>query len=150
MKRFSPLCGACIFALAMGFTFSFIKDSNAQTTVLTDYVMFSGNGGAGTTAPGSAGYGVIFGSGSTITGGSIGSYRLVQTTGGSDLTTNIYSGGKVTLANGNHVSGRITAQNLYPAPVSGTVLSAGSNAMLSGVLDANGNITVQSGTVTGP
>jgi hypothetical protein len=124
--------------------------TSAQVTQLSDYVMFSGNAGTGTTAPGSDGYGVIFGSSSTITGGTIGSYRLVKTTGGADMTTNIYSGGLVQLANGNSVSGRTTAQNLYPAPISGTVLQAGSNAVLSGVIDANGNVVVQSGTVTGP
>src|SRR5437868_2167035 len=118
MKRITLPFGKCIIASAVFVcNIFFLQSLSAQTTVLADYVMFSGNGGAGSTAPGSAGYGVIFGSSSTITGGSIGSYRLVQTTGGADLTTNIYSGGKVTLANGNHVSGRVTAQNLYPAPV---------------------------------
>jgi hypothetical protein len=123
-------------------------NSNAQVTNLSDYVMFSGNGGAGTTAPGSGGYGVIFGSSSTITGGAIGSYSLVQTTGGAALSTNIYSGGKVILANGNSVSGRITAQNT--ASLSGNILQTGSGAVLSGVIDVNGNINIQSGTVSGP
>src|SRR5689334_13649069 len=104
----SGICIGCIAALSFFFS---VLSTSAQVTNLSDYVMFSGNGGTGTTAPGSAGYGVIFGSSSTITGGAIGSYSLVQTTGGAALSTNIYSGGKVILANGNSVSGRITAQN---------------------------------------
>src|SRR3569832_306405 len=150
MKRFALIPGTRNLFVALFSSVCLLQTASAQVTTINDYVMFSGNGGTGTTAPGSAGYGVIFGSGSTIIGGNIGSYRLVQTTGGADLTCNIYSGGKVSLANGNHVSGRVTAQNLYPAPVAGTVLQAGSNALLSGVLDANGNIVAQSGTVTGP
>src|SRR5258706_2753951 len=132
---------AVLFSLAT-------SNSNAQVTTISDYVMFSGNGGVGTTAPGSAGYGVIFGSSSTITGGIIGSNVLVQTTGGATLTSNIYSGGKVILANGNSVSGRVTAQNA--AALSGNIFQTGSNAVISGVIDVNGNINIQSGTVTGP
>ena len=124
--------------------------TNAQITQLTDYVMFSGNGGAGSTDPGSAGYGVIFGGGVTIIGGNIESYRLVQSGNGALLNTNIYSGGKVVLGGGNSVSGRMTAQNLYPAPATGTILSAGTNATLSGVMDVGGNVVVSSGTVSGP
>ncbi|HLG34877.1 MAG TPA: hypothetical protein VI757_08370, partial [Bacteroidia bacterium] len=141
-KGYSLFCIAVMLCGIISF------NANAQTTVLSDYVMFSGNGGAGTTAPGSAGYGVFFGSSSTITGGAIGSDELVQTTGGANLTTAIYSGGKIILANGNSVSGPISAANT--ASASGTILSVGSNAVLSGVINVNGNIEVQSGTVSGP
>src|SRR5688572_8527064 len=88
-----------------------VLNSNAQVVDVSQCVMLSGNGGPGTTAPGSGGYGVIFGSSSTITGGVISSYHLVQTTGGANITSDIYSGGRVILANGNSVSGRITAQD---------------------------------------
>ncbi len=118
-----------------------------QQTVISDYVMFSGNGGAGTTNPGSLGYGVIFGSSSTITNGAIGSYSLVKTTGNSSISSNIFSGGKVILANGSTVSGRITAAN--SASLLGTIFSAGSNAMLTGNIDVKGNIVVSGGSVTG-
>ena len=148
MKQHNFFRGICLLGIACLINCILPAASYAQTTVLSDYVMFSGNGGAGTTAPGSSGYGVIFGSSSTITGGAIGSFYLVQTTGGANLSTNIYSGGKVILANGNSVSGRITAQNT--SSLSGTILSAGSNAVLSGILDVNGNVVVQSGTVSGP
>jgi len=120
----------------------------AQQLQIFDFVMFSGNGGAGTTNPGSSGYGVIFGSSTTITNGAIGSYALVKTTGNSNISANIFSGGKVILANGSTVSGRITAAN--SAGLSGTILQVGSNANLSGVIDVNGNITVGGGTVSGP
>lgn len=119
----------------------------AQVTQITDYAMFSGNGGPGTTNPGASGYGVILGSSTNINGGNIGSYALVQTTGGASFSGNIYSGGKVILANGNSVTGRITAAN--SAALSGTIFQAGSSQILSGNIDVNGNIVVGSGTVTG-
>ena len=125
----------------------FVSVSNAQVLQITDFVMFAGNGGPGTTNPGPSGYGVIMGSSSTITGGSVGSYEKVQTTGGTSFYSNIYSGGTVDLTNGNTVTGRITAAN--SAGASGTILSVGSNSVLSGNIDINGNIVVQGGTVSG-
>src|SRR5258708_7085023 len=122
--------------------------SNAHQLQISDFAIFSGNGGPGTTNPGASGYGVIFGSSSTINGGAIGSYSLMQTTGGANFSCNIFSQGKVILANGNTVTGRITAAN--SAAVSGNIVQVGSNAVLSGIIDANGNVNVQSGTVTGP
>ncbi|MBK5284521.1 MAG: hypothetical protein JJE25_03900, partial [Bacteroidia bacterium] len=145
-KLFSRILIANAFALFVVLVSS--QTANAQVTTYTDYVMFSGNGGAGTTNPGSDGYGVIFGSGSTITGGAIGSFAKVLTTGGANFSANVFSGGIVNLGNGTTVSGRITAQN--SGSVSGTILNVGSNSNLTGRLDANGNIVVQGGTVTGP
>src|SRR6266446_9477776 len=132
-------------SLALGFAPGLVS---AQQLQITDFVMFSGNGGTGTTNPGSSGYGVIFGSSTTINNGAIGSYALVKTTGNSNISANIFSKGKVILANGNTVSGRITAAN--SAGVSGTILQVGSNANLTGVIDVNGNITVGGGSVSGP
>src|SRR5258705_1694401 len=143
------LLKACLHfsCIAVLLSLAFLN-SSAQVTNLSDYVMFSGNGGAGTTAPGTGGYGVIFGSSSTITGGAIGSYSLVQTTGGATLTTNIFSAGKVILSKGKSLSGRVTAQNT--ASLTGNILQTGSGVVLSGVLDVNGNINITSGTVSGP
>src|SRR5689334_3536234 len=73
MKQTFSKAGIYISCIA-AFLFSLALDSNAQLVDLNQCVMFSGNGGTGTTAPGSGGYGVIFGSSSTITGGIIGSY----------------------------------------------------------------------------
>jgi len=118
----------------------------AQVLQMTDFVMYSHNGGPGTTPPGASGYGVIFGS-ATINGGSIGSAALVQSTSGASISANIFSGGKVTLANGNTVTGRITAAN--SAALSGTIFQGGSSQVLSGNIDVNGNIVIAGGSVTG-
>jgi hypothetical protein len=94
------------------------------------------------------------GSSTTINGGSVGSKTLVQTTGTATFNANIYSGGKVTLANSNTVSGKIAAANL--ASLTGTILSVGTSASLRDNIDVKGNIvigisgSVVSDTVTHP
>ncbi len=112
----------------------------AQLTTIKDYVLFGGSSTCAT------GY-VQMGSSSDIQGGSIGSYKLVKTTGSASLNANIYSGGTVVLANSNQVTGKITAANTFAA--TGTILSVGSNANLGGNIDVNGKIVVSNGTVSG-
>ena len=107
---------------------------------------------SGQKAPASPGYGVIIGSSSSIQGGSVGSYKFVQSTGNfscgtSSLKTNIYSGGTIVLASNNAVTGNITVANSYGS--TGTILSVGTSASLKGNIDVNGNIVIGSGTVTG-
>src|SRR5690349_3779177 len=101
MKHTHSLRGLRLISFLLLAIGLFPKSSRAQQTLVSDYVMFSGNGGAGTTNPGSSGYGVIFGSSTTITNGAIGSYAMVKTTGNSNISANIFSGGTVVLANGN-------------------------------------------------
>ena len=120
---------------------------DAQTLPISDFVLFSSNGGAGTTIPPSPGYGVQLGSATTITGGSIGSKKLMKTTGTSTITGNIFSLGTVVLANSNSVSGKITAAN--SPSISGTILSVGNSANIGGNIDVNGNVVVGGGTVSG-
>lgn len=120
----------------------------AQQLPISDFAIFSGNGGPGTTNPGADGYGVMFAAPPTGTSGAIGSYASVTSTASANIAVNINSGGTVTLANGNSVSGKITAANT--AGISGTVLQVGSNANLTGKIDVNGNIVVGSGVVAGP
>ena len=119
----------------------------AQTLQMSDFVLFGGNGGTGTTTPASPGYGVQLGSSTTVNGGSVGSLKLVKSTGNSSITGNIYSVGTVVLNNSNTVTGKITAAN--SPVVSGTILSVGSSANLGGNIDVNGNIVVGGGTVSG-
>ena len=114
---------------------------------MSDFVLFSGSGGPGTTAPFSPGYAVQLGSSSSIIGGSVGSFQLVKTTATASISGNIYSKGTILFTNGNLVSGRISASNAQS--VIGTILSVGSNANLGGNLDVNGNINVASGIVSG-
>ncbi len=112
----------------------------AQQTTMKDYVLFGGNSTYAT------GY-VQLGSSSNIQGGSIGSYKLVKTTGNATVSANVFSGGTVSLFNSNIINGKITAAN-SPA-VTGTILSVGSSTNISGNIDVNGNIVVTSGTVSG-
>ncbi|HOV15083.1 MAG TPA: hypothetical protein PK771_12415, partial [Spirochaetota bacterium] len=83
-------------------------NASAQQLSITDFVIFGGNGNCSTCA-------VQLGSSSNIQGGSVGSYKLVKTTGNAAISGNIHSGGTVSLSNSNNVSGRITAANAYGA-----------------------------------
>ena len=124
---------------------------SAQQTNIKDYVIFGGNGscpgGVGVKAPLAPGCAVQLGPASNIQGGSVGSYRLVKSTGSATINANIFCGGTIQLANSNSVTGKITAAN-SPA-VSGTILSVGSSATISGNIDVNGNIIIGGGTVSG-
>ena len=126
-------------------------NASAQQLNIKDFVLFGGNGlcpsGPGQKAPLFPGCGVILGSSTTVQQGSIGSYRLVTSTGNSTINANIYSGGTVQLTNSNVVTGKITAAN--SAGLSGNILSTGSSANISGNIDVNGNILIGGGTVTG-
>ena len=113
---------------------------NAQQLKITDFAVFGGNGSSASCL-------VNIGSSSSINGGSVGSYKLVQTTGNASVTGNIYSGGTVILANGSTIGGRITAAN--SASLTGTILNAGSSEVLKGNIDVNGNIVVSGGTISG-
>ncbi len=113
---------------------------NAQQLKITDFALFGGSG----LCPSCT---VNIGTSSSITGGSIGSYHLIQSTGNASITGNIYSGGTIILANGNTVGGRISAANT--AALTGTILNVGSSAKLNGNIDVNGNIVVSGGMVSG-
>ncbi len=119
----------------------------SQQLQMSDFVLFSGSGGTGTTNPSSPGYGVFLSSSNTITNGSVGSSVLVQSTGNANINANIYSQRKVTLSNSNVVGGKITAAN--NTSVTGTILSVGSSANISGNIDVNGNVVIGGGTVSG-
>ena len=146
---FTSVCKS-IVVLLISFCFSNLQGT-AQQLNISDFVLFGGNGncptGAGQSAVPSPGCGVQVGSSSSIQGGSVGSYKLVKSTGTSTFTGNIYSGGTVVLANNNTVTGKITAANSLNT--TGTILSVGSSANLGGNIDVNGNIVVGGGTVTG-
>ncbi|MDN3654626.1 MBG domain-containing protein [Ferruginibacter paludis] len=146
----------CSTLAKSAFTFvlflSLLSTLQAQQTSISDYVIFGGTSQPlqGQKAPAAPGYGVQLGSSTTINGGSIGSYKFVQTTGNSSIGANIFSGGTISLTNSNVVTGKIAAglPNTNPAP--GTVLSIGSSATLGGSINVNGNIVIGGGTVTGP
>ena len=95
----------------------------AQQIPISDLVLYSGNGGIGTTLPASGGYATMVGSSISISGGSVGGKTLVQTTGNATINSNIYSDGKVILTNSNVVGGKITAAN--SASLSGIILFFG-------------------------
>jgi len=115
-------------------------------SLITDYAVFGGAQncvGPGQTAPGSLigispGCGVHMGVGSVING-NVGSYHIVEANGGVTINGNIYSGGIVNLANSDAV-GSITAADMDAR--GGNVIHTGSAAHISGNLDANGDIFV--------
>ncbi|MEI8060555.1 MAG: hypothetical protein WCG67_10395, partial [Ferruginibacter sp.] len=96
-----------------------------QVTTISNYVIFAGTSTAlpTQTTPPAPGYGVQLGSSSNVQGGSIGSNKLIKTTGAAVMNSNIYSNGTIVLANSNTVTGKITAAN--SGTVSGTILSVG-------------------------
>ena len=114
-------------------------DLKAQQQQLNpnDFVLLSG--GTGTT---------LIGSSITITGGSVGGKRLVQTTGNVTVNSNIHSGDKIVLTNSNVIKGNITAAANLSAPNT-TILSVGSSATIVGNIDVKGNIFIGGGSVTG-
>ncbi len=111
------------------------------------FVIFSGVGVPGSTTPTAPGYAVQLGSSANINGGSIGSLKLVKTTGNVNIIGNIFSQGTIVLANGAKVTGRLAASN--SSAVGGTILSAGSNVNFGGNIDVNGNIVIAGGIVSG-
>ncbi|HEV7330310.1 MAG TPA: S8 family serine peptidase [Flavisolibacter sp.] len=120
-------------ALIVFFQFS----ASAQQPTIRDFVLFGGNS-------------TQIGTSTTINGGRIGSNKLVQTIGNTNITADINSANRVQLANSNTVRGNITAENKVPGE--GAVFSAGSNFSFpnnKGEIHVGGNVTIQSGTVRG-
>ncbi|HYJ63460.1 MAG TPA: hypothetical protein VEV62_06935, partial [Parafilimonas sp.] len=122
---------------------------NAQQLKITDFVLFGGqnNTSNNCTTPLAPGYSVYISSSTNITNGRIGSYNLVTSSGNSNLSCTLNSGGTINLANSNKITGSITAQNQYNA--TGNILQIGSNAFVGANIDVDGNINIRSGTVVG-
>ena len=137
----------CILIFSVLFSLSV----TAQQLNISNFVLFGGNGqcpnGAGQKLPAAPGCGVILGSSTTIQDGSIGSYNLITSTGNSTISSNLYCGGSIQLANSNVVTGNITVAN--NANIAGTVLSVGSGAAITGNIDVKGNIVISGGSVNG-
>ncbi len=149
MRQYSSYLIKCLLFISPYFLLSLTV--SAQQTTMKDYVLFGGNGscpgGTGQSVPALPGCAVQLSSSTNIQGGSIGSYRLIKTTGNSTINANIYSGGTIELANSNIVTGRISSANSPVVP--GTILSIGSSTSVSGNIDVNGNIVIGGGTVSG-
>lgn len=128
------------FRLAVLFVFLFVffhLPVFAQQLTIREFVLF----GARSTQIGTS---------TTLNGGRIGSYQLVQTIGNTNITANINSEGQVQLANSNTIRGNITAKN---SGNNAPAFSAGSNFSFpnnKSEIHAGGDVTIQSGTVRGP
>jgi hypothetical protein len=118
---------------------------------INNYVLYNGNGtipGATSSVPAAPGYAVQLSSSTTINGnGFIGSSHLISTTGTSVIRAGMYSKGKITLSNSNTVFGNMSAENSVTP--SGNGIQTGSNAQITGNINANGNITIGGGSVNG-
>lgn len=116
-----------------------------QPTSSRDYVLFGGGlncPAQGQTTPATPGCAVQIGPSTTIVSGAVGSYSLIKTTGTATFR-NLYSGGKVELANGNNITGEISVANNQNA--TGTILTIGSGGAITGNINVKGN-TVNSGS----
>ncbi len=84
-----------------------------------------------------------------ISGGSIGAFKLVQTSSSATITSNIYSSDKIVIGNSNVIKGNLSAAANYPnSPITtGTILSVGSSS-ITGNSDVFGNVSF-GGSVTG-
>ena len=96
----------------------------------------------------------LIGSSITINGvsssgykGTVGAYKMVQTTGNTSIKAHILSGDKVSITNSNIIEGNIKAGNSSGS--TGTVVSIGSSVTLTGNIDSRGNIVVGGGSVNG-
>ena len=121
----------------------FVINLQAQQTGIRNYVIFGGDGTCKTSDKWwqeDDGCLVSIGNKSKITGGVIGSYQLIKTTGEVNISGDINSGGKINLANKNSVGGNITAGN--STSYSGSVLKSGYYSNFQGNLDINGNIKI--------
>src|SRR5689334_21619359 len=75
---------------------------HAQQPKITDFVLFGGSSTCSSCA-------VQLSASTTVSGGSVGSYNLIKSTGNSTIRSNIYSGGTIQLANSNIVTGNLAA-----------------------------------------
>ena len=118
------------------------QTANTVQRAVRDFVLLSGSNSPGTT---------LIGSSITINGGSVGAYKMVQTTGNATINSNIYSADKITLTNSNVVKGDLSAAANYPGPpiTSGTILSIGSSASITGKADVFGSVVWGGGTISG-
>jgi hypothetical protein len=132
-----------ILFFAIGFCF--LHETSFGQNDIKGYVMFAGPRGTGTS---------LVGSSITINNGSVGAYKLFQTTGNATINSNIYSGDKIIITNSNIINGNIAAaaKTNYPnnSPITaGTILSVGSSTLITGNIAVNGNIVIGGGTVNG-
>ncbi|RYG52188.1 MAG: hypothetical protein EOO01_07050 [Chitinophagaceae bacterium] len=123
----------------------FSSELSAQQTTFRNYVLFGGGMGCpsqGQTNPDTPGCAVQIGPSTTILTGAVGSYNLIRTTGTASLK-NLYSGGRMQLANNNTVVGEISVANTQST--TGTILTIGSGGSITGNINVKGN-TVNSGS----
>src|SRR4030095_12679216 len=134
-----------ILPLVLGF---FLAHEKLAAQDLYKYVLLSSDNqpnGTGITLIGSSI--IINGVSSTGFKGTVGAYKLVQTTGNTTIKAHIHSGDKVSLTNSNIIEGNIAAGNSSGS--TGTVVSIGSSVSLTGNIDSKGNVVVGGGTVNG-
>ncbi len=121
--------------------------SKAQQLNIRDFVLFGGNGSCANPVNSNLpGCGVQIGSSGTITGGKIGSYKLIRSTGSSVITADLHSAGKIQLSNSNTINGNIYAGDQTAS--NDLILQTGSNLIVNNVF-VNGSSMVSGGTING-
>lgn len=134
-----------LLALTICLLYGLERVEAQQQLPIRDFVIF---GGAKNCPPGTPfpGCGVVLNSSSALFNGAVGSHHLVSSTGPVTINSNIYSGGRVVLANSNTVNANISAANGSGAA---NTVQIGSNAQINGNMEVVGHTTVVSGTVNG-
>ncbi len=90
---------------------------------------------------------VQFGSSNSTIGGRIGTGGIVRSSGTGTFNSNMHSNGTIDLTNSSSVKGSITAANAENS--SATVIRLRSNAFVDGNISSEGNIVINSGSVSG-
>ncbi|HNQ13766.1 MAG TPA: hypothetical protein PKM16_11220, partial [Bacteroidia bacterium] len=124
-----------------------VAQLSAQVLQMSDFVLFTGPGGQGTTNPLSPGPGVHMKYNNTIQGGMIGSHVLIKTTGSVLINADMHSLNKMFLKNGNQINGDLSITN--QALLNGQIFTAGTNTQITGNINVNGNSEIKGGFING-
>ncbi|HEY0751160.1 MAG TPA: hypothetical protein VGD26_08390, partial [Chitinophagaceae bacterium] len=128
--RFKPVCLGILFISLAAYS-----PISAQS-LIKEYVVFGKEA-------------VRLGTSSNIIdGGKIGSNLSINSNGSATMNSDLNSGGTIVLGNSNNINGNISVSNLLNEP--GNIFQGGSNILLNGRLDVNGNILISGGSVSGP
>ena len=120
------------FILMTLFSFCYLN-SQAQLS-LRDFALYGGDM-------------VQLSTSTSLSGGAIGSKKLVKTNGNFLFNGNIFSDGTIELANNNTIQGNIVAANQNG--LSGNTIKVGSNAAITGNIVSKGSVDIGGGVVTG-
>ena len=143
MRSQIPLKAVLRYALTSIFLSLVILQLPAQSSQIQDYVILAGSN----TCTNAGSCGVSIGPNNTIYSGQIGSYNGIVTSSNLIYSGSFYANQLINLSGGNQISGSIYVAN--PDADTNTMLISGSSTSIGGNLLVNGNISINSGSVSG-